>query len=105
MRPAPPGRSRPSLAQASTDGAVSGAAHAAGAVHGLRMLAARLGNAAQRATGAARALGQRDIAERQDSDQALVVVEHGQAAHLDVTHVLYDVIELVVFEAVHHVFA
>src|SRR4029453_7107860 len=77
----------------------SRAAHAARPVHGLRMLAARFGDAAQCAPRAGRAVGQGDVAEREDSHQALFVVEHGQPAKLDVGHILHDVVEVIVPEA------
>jgi hypothetical protein len=43
----------------------------------LRMLAARLGDAGQCTAGGARAVGKGDVAERQNSHQALFMVQHG----------------------------
>src|ERR1700704_6034774 len=57
------------------------------------MFAARLGDAAQGAAGAAGTVGKRDVAERQHPHQPLVVVQHRQPAHLNVGHVLHDLIE------------
>lgn len=52
------------------------------AIGGLRMRAARLGNAAQGVARRARPVGQRHVAEREDADQTLLMIEHRQAAHL-----------------------
>src|SRR5262245_52597108 len=48
-----------------------GAAAGARTVAGLRVLAARFGDAAQRTAGVARAIGEGDVAERHDSHQPL----------------------------------
>ena len=41
-----------------------------------------------------------EIAEGKDADEALLTVHHWQASHLNVGHVLRDMIEILVFEAV-----
>src|SRR5262249_8869684 len=86
-------------------GAGSGAAHAAPPVHGLRMLATRLGDAAQGAPRAGRAVGKGDVTQREDTHQPLFAVEYGQPAKLDVGHILHDLVEVIVLEAVHYFFA
>src|SRR5690606_42029170 len=44
-----------------------------------------------------------DIADRHDSDQALLAVDHRQAAQLHVAHVLGHMLDRLVLEAVFHV--
>src|ERR1043166_6361386 len=78
------------------------------AVRCLAVLAARLRDAVERAPGRLAALLMRDVAERDDADEALLAVDHRQPPHLGLAHVARDVVELLVFEAVedlrrHHV--
>ena len=68
----------------------------------------RARRSAERFAGTVGPVGEREVAERDDPDQPLVAVEHRQPAHLEVGHVLRDVVEVVVVEAVfdllaHHV--
>src|SRR5262245_48957204 len=59
-------------------------------VGGLRVHAARFGNAAERFAGIGGTVRQGEVAERHDADQPFALVEHRQAANLDVRHVLRD---------------
>src|SRR5689334_9160825 len=43
-----------------------------------------------------------DIAQRNDADKPLVAAEHRQAPDLDVAHILGDLVEILVFEAIFH---
>src|SRR5688572_16303807 len=68
----------------------------------LAMRASRLRHPFHRFAGDFLALAARHIAQRNDADQALVAVHHRQAPDLVVAHVLGDVVELLVLEAVLH---
>src|SRR6266702_1570447 len=74
-------------------------------VHRLGVLATWLGNAAQRAAGVACTVGEGDVAERQDSHQTLVVVQHRQPTHLEIGYGVRNCIEIIVLEAVFHFLA
>ena len=52
----------------------------------LRVRPTRFRDARHRIAGARRLLGQRDIAERQNVDQTLVAIQHGQAAYIVLAH-------------------
>ncbi len=75
------------------------------AVHRLRMLAARLGDPADRMTGRARSFGQRDVGERDDTHQTFATVEHGQPPQFDVGHVVRHLVDVVIGKAVFHLHA
>jgi hypothetical protein len=63
------------------------------ATAGLRYLAERLRSAALAAL-------QCDVAERDNADKPLLAVYHRQAAHLNVAHVVGDIIQPLILEAV-----
>src|SRR6266542_5545363 len=65
----------------------------------LVVLFARPRDAAQRLGGVRLLL--RQVAERDDTDEALLAVHHRQTPHLDVGHVLADVRSFFILEAVH----
>ncbi len=56
-----------------------------------------------RAMPALRAVLQGAVGECHDADQALVAIDHRQTAQLEVAHVLDDVLDVLVVEAVFHV--
>src|SRR5262245_20440826 len=67
----------------------------------LRVLAARLGDTAERGgrsfTGIVR---EGNIAKRDNANQALIAVDHGETPNLDVGHVRGDFVQLLIVEAV-----
>src|SRR5438105_10246385 len=62
---------------------------------------ARLRGALDRLSGGFAAFRLRHVADRNDADQPLLAVYHRQAPHLDVAHVLCDVVEILVVVAIH----
>src|SRR5690606_37469311 len=60
----------------------------------------RLGNAAQHRVAGALAVDAGDVAQGYHADQPLLAVEHRQAAHLDIGHVLGHMLDVLVLEAV-----
>jgi hypothetical protein len=64
------------------------------------VLAASLRDAAQCFAGVHGLAVRGEIAERDDAHQPLVAVEHGQATHLDIAHVLQHGADFLVIEAI-----
>src|SRR5688572_4067382 len=94
-------RSDPVVAQAAAaQTTASAAARCALAACTLAMRASGLRYLAHRFADDFLAFAARYIAERDDADEALVAVDHRQAPDLVVAHVLGDMVELLVVEAV-----
>src|SRR3979409_894709 len=69
----------------------------------LRMIAARLGNPADRMTSWVGSLGQRDVRERDDPDRSLRPLATGHPPPLDVGYVMRDLLDLIIRKTIFHV--
>src|SRR5579871_4443267 len=103
LRCAPSGYGHSQPQSAIRDGALGGAAPLRR--RALAVVAAGLGNAGQRHFARMAILADGEVAERDNADKALLAVQHRQPPDLLIGHVLRDIVDIVVLEAVSDLFA